>query len=162
MKIFYHFSLPLLTLFTIQYNSCWVSGKEPACQCRRYKRCRFTLWSGRSPAEGNGNPIQSSCLENHTDRGAWWPTVHGVTNSWTHWSDLAHIIHILTPRFPSEIWKTELRCISPQRLQIKPCGSVLTFRFFSSIPIRIRIWGTRNHVNCCGRTLKINHKLSWP
>ena len=39
--------------------------------------------SGRSPGEGNGNPLQYSCLENSTDRGAWWATVHGVTKSWT-------------------------------------------------------------------------------
>ena len=31
------------------------------------------------PGEGNCNPLQYSCLENHTDRGAWWATVHGVT-----------------------------------------------------------------------------------
>jgi len=33
---------------------------------------------GRSPGEGNGNPLQYSCLENLTGRGAWWATVHGV------------------------------------------------------------------------------------
>ena len=33
---------------------------------------------GRSPGEGNGNPLQDSCLENLMDRGAWWATVHGV------------------------------------------------------------------------------------
>ena len=33
--------------------------------------------SGRSPGEGNGNPVQYSCLENLMDRGAWWATVHG-------------------------------------------------------------------------------------
>ena len=33
--------------------------------------------SGRSPGEGNGNALQYSCLENPTDRGAWWATVHG-------------------------------------------------------------------------------------
>ena len=32
---------------------------------------------GRSPGEGNGNPLQYSCLENPMDRGAWWATVHG-------------------------------------------------------------------------------------
>ena len=37
--------------------------------------------SGRSPGEGNGNPLQYSCLENSMDRGAWWATVHGVTKS---------------------------------------------------------------------------------
>jgi len=39
--------------------------------------------SGRSPGGGNGNPIQYSCLENPTDKGAWWATVHGVAKSWT-------------------------------------------------------------------------------
>ena len=34
--------------------------------------------SERSPGEGNGNPLQDSCLENLMDRGAWWATVHGV------------------------------------------------------------------------------------
>ena len=33
---------------------------------------------GRSPGEGNGNPLQYSCLENPMDRGAWQATVHGV------------------------------------------------------------------------------------
>ena len=39
--------------------------------------------SGRSPGEGNGNPLQYSCLENPTDGGAWWATVHGVAKSCT-------------------------------------------------------------------------------
>ena len=34
--------------------------------------------SGRSLGEGNGNPLQYSCLENPPDRGAWWATVQGV------------------------------------------------------------------------------------
>ena len=39
--------------------------------------------SGRSPGEGNGNPLQYSCLGNRMDKGAWWTTVHGVTKSGT-------------------------------------------------------------------------------
>ena len=38
--------------------------------------------SGRFPGEGNGNPLQYSCLENPMDRGAWWVAVHGVAKSW--------------------------------------------------------------------------------
>ena len=34
---------------------------------------------GRSPREGNGNPLQYSCLRNPMDRGAWWAIVHGIT-----------------------------------------------------------------------------------
>ena len=43
--------------------------------------------SGRSPGEGNGTPLQYSCLENPMDRGAWQATVHGVAKSWTRLSD---------------------------------------------------------------------------
>ena len=43
--------------------------------------------SGRSPGEGNGNPLQNSCLENPMDRGAWWATVHGVAKGWTQLND---------------------------------------------------------------------------
>ena len=43
---------------------------------------------GRSPGEGNGNPLQYSCLENPMDGGAWWATVHGVAKSQTRLSDL--------------------------------------------------------------------------
>ena len=39
--------------------------------------------SGRSPGEGNGNPLQYSCLENSMDRGPLWATAHGVTKSQT-------------------------------------------------------------------------------
>ena len=44
---------------------------------------------GRSPGEGNGNPLQNSCLENSVDWEAWWATVHGVAKSWTWLSDFA-------------------------------------------------------------------------
>ena len=36
---------------------------------------------GKSPGEGNGNPLHYSCLENPMDRGAWWATVHGLAKS---------------------------------------------------------------------------------
>jgi len=38
---------------------------------------------GRSPGEGNGYPLQYSCLGNTMARVSWWDTVHGVTKSWT-------------------------------------------------------------------------------
>ena len=52
------------------------------------------LGSGRSPGEGNGNPLQYSCLENTMDRGAWWAMVHGVAKK----SDMTQglNIHITT------------------------------------------------------------------
>ena len=50
-------------------------GKESACNAGDPGSIPG---SGRSPGEANGNPLQYSCLENSTDRGAWWATVHGV------------------------------------------------------------------------------------
>ena len=41
----------------------------------------------RSPGEGNGNPLQYSCLENSMERRAWRATAHGVTKNWTQLSD---------------------------------------------------------------------------
>ena len=46
--------------------------------------------SGRSPGGGSGNPLQHSCLENSTDRRAWWASVHGIEKSWTRQSTHAH------------------------------------------------------------------------
>ena len=45
--------------------------------------------SGRSPEEGHANPLQYSCMENPTDRGAWRAAVHGVAESQTRLSDSA-------------------------------------------------------------------------
>ena len=42
---------------------------------------------GRSSEEGNGNPLQYSCLDNPMDRGAWQATVHGVRKNWTQMSN---------------------------------------------------------------------------
>ena len=45
--------------------------------------------SGRVPGEGNGSPLQYSCLRNAMDRGAWWARVHGVTKSQTQLKGLS-------------------------------------------------------------------------
>ena len=58
-------------------------GKESACSAGDLG---LIPGSGRSLGEGNGNPLQYSCLENPTDRGAWRATVHVFTKSWTQLS----------------------------------------------------------------------------
>ena len=47
----------------------------------------------RSPGEGDGNPLQYSCLENLMGRGAWWAAVHVVAKSWTRLSDFTFTFH---------------------------------------------------------------------
>ena len=70
---------------------CSSVGKEPACNAGDLG---LIPGSGRSPAEGNGNPLQYSCLENPMDRGAWQATVHGVTR----------VGHDLVTKQPLYIW----------------------------------------------------------
>ena len=55
-------------------------GKESACNTGDLDS--IPGW-GRSPGEGNGNPLQYSCLKNSMDRGAWQAAVHGIAKSWT-------------------------------------------------------------------------------
>ena len=55
--------------------------EEPACQSGDARDTSLIPGSGRSPREGNGNPLQYSCMKNPMDTRAWWATVHGVTKS---------------------------------------------------------------------------------
>ena len=56
-------------------------GKESTCSAGHAEDEGSTHRSGRSPGEGNGNPLQYSCLGNLMDRGAWRTTVHGISKS---------------------------------------------------------------------------------
>ena len=69
---------------TVACSPCGSDGKESACNAGDPGSIPGL---GRSPGEGNGNPLQYSCLENLMDRGAWRATVHGVTKSRTWLSD---------------------------------------------------------------------------
>ena len=64
--------------------SCGSDGKASACNSGDLGSIPG---SGKSPGEGNGNPLQYSCLENPMDGGAWWATVHGVAKSRTRLSN---------------------------------------------------------------------------
>ena len=125
---------------SLRSKSLWgfpagTSGKEPACQCRRLKRCRFDLWVrkipwrrpanagevrdmgsipglGRSPGGRHDNPLQYSWLENPMDRGAWWALVHRVAKSWIQvkWVSTRTHTHIIMIKFEylnlgSEYWE---------------------------------------------------------
>ena len=55
-------------------------GKESPCSAGD---AGFIPGSGGFPGEGNGYPLQYSCLENPMNKGVWWAIVHGVANSQT-------------------------------------------------------------------------------
>ena len=71
--------------------SWWLSDKKQQQQKKNPPvnagNAGLILGWGRSPGEGNGNPLQYSCLGNPMDRGAWWATVHRVAKSHTRLGD---------------------------------------------------------------------------
>ena len=64
-----------------------ISGSEVKASACNAGDLGLIPGSGRSPGEGNGNSLQYSCLENPTDGGAWWATVHGLAKSRTRLSN---------------------------------------------------------------------------
>ena len=73
----------LLIINRTLYISDGLAGKESACNAGATGDEVSVPGLGRSPGGGHGNPLQYSCLENPTDRGAWWATFHGVAKSRT-------------------------------------------------------------------------------
>ena len=61
----------------------WLSDKESACIAGAAGDMGSIPGLGRSPGGGHDNPLQYSCLENPRDRGAWWATIHWLSQSWT-------------------------------------------------------------------------------
>ena len=103
---FSHFTLPISTPtpgswstfagqrgkpITHQYIEGFPDGSDSERVCLQCGRPGSIPWSGRSPGEGNGNPLQCSCLENPTDGGAWQATVPGVPRSPTRLSNFTFI-----------------------------------------------------------------------
>ena len=109
------------------FKPVWMStpggsdGKESACNVGDWG---VIPGHGRAPGGGNGNPVQCSCLESPTDRGAWRITVYRVTKSRTRLSDL----HCLTC---SQILTNKL-C----DLVSKSTCLALSFHIYKTAPVR--------------------------
>ena len=73
-------------LFIILYN-IFPGGSDGKASAYNAGDSGSIPGSQRSPGEGNGNPLQYSCLENPMKRGAWWSTVHPVAKSQTQLSN---------------------------------------------------------------------------
>ena len=93
------------------------NGKESSCNAGNVGSIPGL---GRSFGKGNGYPLQYSCLENLTDRGAWWATVHGVAKSQTSTQSLSRRLLLLFSRYVmsyslqlQELKHTRLSCPSP-------------------------------------------------
>ena len=103
---------PFITAACYLRHRKWRRGIESACRCKKY---RFGPWVGKIRWKGNGNPFQYFCLENPTDRGAWWAPVHGVTESqtglstWASWASYyLKQVHVFTLLFCRWRWGVKL------------------------------------------------------
>ena len=79
----------------ISYNLGFPGGSEVKASAWNAGDLGLISGLGRSPGEGNGNPLQYSFLENPMDGGAWWATVHGVAKSQTQLSYFTFTFHFL-------------------------------------------------------------------
>ena len=70
---------------TLAWKIPWMEepGGLQSMGLRRVRHDWVTSLSLSCIGEGNGNPLQCSCLENPRDRGAWWAAIYGVTQNWT-------------------------------------------------------------------------------
>ena len=68
-------------LDVVQWPKCFPGGSDSKASACSAGDLGSIPGSGRSPGEGNGNPLQYSCLENPTDGRGWWATIHGVAKS---------------------------------------------------------------------------------
>ena len=112
---------------------------------------------GRFPGEGNGDPLQYSCLENPTDGGAWWATVHGVAKSWTRLSDLTFTFTFHQLSLSSQVvqWsrirlsvqqmeKTQVQSLGPEELPGEGNGNPLQYSCLEN-PIDRGSWRATVH-----------------
>ena len=95
------------TITEIKHTLGFPGGSEVKASASNVGNLGSIPGSGRCPGEGNGNPLQYSCLENPLDGGAWLATVHGVAKSRTRLSDFT-FIPILD--FPGSAHGKELSC----------------------------------------------------
>ena len=95
--LFHHLFSPLCSLcpceFITVYSFSFPGGSEVIVSACNTEDSGSTPGSGRSPGEGNGNPLQYSCLENPMARGAWWATVHGAQRVGHDWALLPCCCH---------------------------------------------------------------------
>ena len=119
---------PYLLVFSSALQPCWLSSAMTSDFSHRLwhavhlsqvalvvKNLPANAWDlrdvgsirglGRFPGEGHDNPLQYSCLESSMARGAWWDTVHRVTQSWTRLKQF--MTHACTP-FPNSYWPSQI------------------------------------------------------
>ena len=128
--------------------------------------------------EGNGNPLQCSCLENPRDGGAWWAAIYGVTQSWSHraghdWSDLAAAAHLCEQNAYHTGWATlKYKQVNKQMKTLNTVNASITVAFCSacvttckeykcSISIEYNVTSWPEHFFCSQEGIKVGWYVSF-
>ena len=98
-------------------RNCFPGGSEVKASACNAGDLSSIPGLGRPPGEGNGNPLQYSCLENPMDRGAWWATVHGVTKSRTRLSDFTFTFPLQQNLIYTDLTPCLIRAVSQSYLK---------------------------------------------
>ena len=146
----------------------WLSGKESACSAGASGDARSVSGSGRSAGGGHGNPLQYSFLENPTDRGAWWTTVHWVAKSQTRLKQLSMCVlsiskkqgwwnsHILPWSITVSVQFSSATQSCPTFCDPMDCST-------PGLPVHCQLPEcTQTHVNWVGDAIQPSHPLSSP
>ena len=103
--------------------------------------------------EGNGNPLQCSCLENPRDGGAWWAAVYGVAQSWT-W------LKRLSSSSSSQISSMQLQLCLRNIKPVKPPARLILFRTVPFVVVVISVPQAEFHSLVTGPPLHFRMKIS--
>ena len=129
--------------------------KESSCNAGDTGDAGSIPGSIRSPGEGNGNPLQYSCLGNPMDRRAWWAIVHEVTKSKTWLSNWAHIylwINVFMLLFLQRFWLWQWR----KKLPNLPCADVVP-KYWRSLWIHYACYGSLHQLSMICLLCKVSN-----
>ena len=145
------------------------SGKEPACQLRRKKRCRLHPWVGKISLRSARQPLlQYSCLENHMGKGAWQTTVQGSQRVRNDWGNLAQGYKRTTDywiavqlQYQRQNWKPKLNAstVYSGSWKTQEC-TVGTVRYLAYIPCLVTYSESSTQPCFTAQTLNCYHRCS--
>ena len=141
-------------LLLVSLSQVTLEVKNPPVNAGEIRDAGSVPGPGRSCGRGPSNPLQCSCLENPTDRGTWWATIHSVAKSWTLLSNLAHLVSGVVRAGETLGGSFVLKAISQDKTARRRQGEGPTFGFLGWLPGRWDVpWLLAGyHIQTCTHT----------
>ena len=145
----------------ISFNCSFPGGSEVKVSACNVGDPGSIPGSGRSPGEGNLNPLQYSCLENPMAGGAWWATVHGVAKNQTWLSNFifTFTFNLSLVQFNHSVMSDSLRSHEPQHDR-HPCSKPTPRVYSNSCPLsrwcHLILLSSVNHFSSCPQSFPVS------